>query len=92
MSQPVQRERSRRASLALGASIAFLIGLSTALLGIAAPSPPTIQGALIVGAMTAGYVLAGRFVVSPPANCDDICAGPSGVVQKHTSAGRVERP
>lgn len=79
--QSVRRERSRQTSLGLGASIAFLIGLSTALLGIAAPSPPTIQGALIVGAMTVGYVLAGRFVVSPPASCEDMCAGPSGGVQ-----------
>lgn len=88
MTQLLQDERRRRISLALGAAIAFAIGLSTALLGIAAPSPPTIQGALIVGAMTVGYVLAGRFAVSRPANCGDICAGPSGAVQKHEQGER----
>jgi XapX domain-containing protein len=42
---------------ALGISLAFGIGVACRMLDIPVPAPPRIQGALLVVAMTTGFVL-----------------------------------
>jgi XapX domain-containing protein len=43
-----------------GIVAALLIGVGCRLLGIPSPAPPKLQGALLVVAMTLGYLLGGR--------------------------------
>ncbi len=92
MSGPLSPELRKRLSLAIGVVVAFAIGLSSALVGFAAPAPPTIEGALIVAAMTAGYLIADRYFAARPAQCEDLCAGPSGADAKRGAAGGETKP
>src|SRR6266700_3118992 len=62
----------------VGLALAFAIGFACRAFGIPSPAPPVIVGALLVVAMTTGYLLVDRFMARPAvhaANCD----GPSGV-------------
>ncbi|MES2071404.1 MAG: DUF1427 family protein [Pseudomonadota bacterium] len=45
----------------IGGTLGLAIGAICRWLDIPSPAPPTPIGALLVVAMTAGYVLAGRF-------------------------------
>lgn len=65
----------------LGFAIGFLVGAGCRWLDIPAPSPPSIIGALLVVAMTFGYVAADRWLTArshPPATTAHLCGGPSG--------------
>lgn len=44
----------------VGIAASLLIGASCRLLDIPSPAPPKLQGALLVVAMTLGYLLGGR--------------------------------
>jgi XapX domain-containing protein len=56
----------------------FLIGVACRWFDIPAPSPPKLIGALIVVAMTLGYVCTDKLVNKTPATTKQLCGGPSG--------------
>lgn len=62
----------------LGLLLAFLIGVLCRWTGIPVPAPPAIVGALLVLAMTSGYLITGRLASQRPARNQDLCAGPTG--------------
>lgn len=63
MGGPPTQRLQRPLRIALGVPVAFAVGFLSAVLGIGVPAPPTLLGALIVAAMTLGYLLADRFLV-----------------------------
>ena len=68
--------------LLLGFLLAFAIGFGCRLFGIPAPAPPVLVGALLVVAMTLGWLAVDRHA-STRARSEPHCAGPSG----RTAAG-----
>lgn len=63
----------------LGLALAFAIGFACRAFGIPSPAPPVIVGALLVVAMTIGYLLVDRVVTRPARHAID-CGGPAGLV------------
>jgi len=61
-----------------GILLGFGIGFGCRAFGIPSPAPPVLVGALLVVAMTSGYILADRFLAQREARhrCD--CGGPTG--------------
>lgn len=68
--------------IVMGFVLAFVIGVICRLLGIPVPAPPAVVGALLVVAMTSGYLLTGRFAAGRPNNHEHLCAGPTGTPPK----------
>lgn len=62
----------------LGFALAFAIGAVCRAMGIPLPAPPVLIGALLVVAMTTGYVLTDRFAAHRAAAQKSRCGGPSG--------------
>ena len=60
----------------LGIVLAFGLGFSCRAFGIPSPAPPLILGALLVMAMTVGYIAVDRWTLSPAKHAPD-CGGPS---------------
>jgi XapX domain-containing protein len=52
--------------LILGLFIAFLVGAACRFFDIPAPAPPALTGALLVMAMSFGYVATDRMIKPPP--------------------------
>jgi XapX domain-containing protein len=63
---------------ALGLLLAAAIGVACRLAGIPLPAPPALIGALLVMAMTLGYVVTDRFAMHREAKSKVHCGGPSG--------------
>lgn len=63
----------------IGLILAFALGFACRAFGIPSPAPPVIMGALLVMAMTIGYVLVDRYVAAHPARHRANCGGPSGL-------------
>jgi XapX domain-containing protein len=63
----------------IGLILAFALGFACRAFGIPSPAPPVIVGALLVMAMTVGYVLVDRYVALHPARHKADCGGPSGL-------------
>lgn len=69
--------------IAAGMILGILIGAACRWFDIPVPSPPKLIGALLVVAMTVGYlatdkVIATRFAVKEPARTTDLGGGPTG--------------
>jgi XapX domain-containing protein len=62
----------------IGIVLAFALGFSCRAFGIPSPAPPLILGALLVMAMTVGYIAVDRWTLSPAKHATD-CGGPSGL-------------
>jgi len=62
----------------LGLALAFAIGFACRAFDIPSPAPPIIVGALLVVAMTTGYLLVDRLMSRPAQHAID-CGGPSGL-------------
>jgi XapX domain-containing protein len=61
----------------LGLALAFVIGFACRAFGIPSPAPPVLVGALLVVAMTSGYLLVDRRMSRPAQNAVN-CGGPDG--------------
>jgi XapX domain-containing protein len=72
--------------VALGLLLGFLIGAGCSAFGIPSPAPPAIVGALLVVAMTVGYVLADRYLARRAATTAHLCGGPTGETREGASA------
>ena len=70
----------------IGLILAFAIGLACRAFGIPSPAPPLILGALLVMAMTVGYIAVDRWMARPAQNAIN-CSGPSGLPPSRTPAG-----
>ena len=64
--------------IALGLALALAIGVACRLAAIPLPAPPVLIGALLVLAMTLGYVVTDRFAAHRAARSRPLCGGPSG--------------
>jgi XapX domain-containing protein len=64
--------------VAIGFFLALSIGVFCRLTGIPVPAPQALVGALLVVAMTSGYLLVGRYASHRSANHEQLCAGPTG--------------
>lgn len=64
--------------VAIGLLLGLLIGAGCRAFAIPSPAPPAIVGALLVVAMTGGYVLADRFFARRSATTTHLCGGPTG--------------
>jgi XapX domain-containing protein len=62
----------------IGLILAFAIGFACRAFGIPSPAPPVIMGALLVFAMTVGYILVDRIMRRPALHAIN-CGGPSGL-------------
>jgi XapX domain-containing protein len=62
----------------IGLLLGFGIGFGCRWLGIPSPAPPVLTGALLVVAMTAGYVLADRYLAPKSAANRRNYGGPTG--------------
>lgn len=62
----------------IGLVLAFAIGFACRAFGIPSPAPPLILGALLVMAMTIGYIATDRWMARPARHALD-CGGPSGL-------------
>ena len=71
--------------LAAGIVLGLLIGAGCRWLDIPLPAPPKLMGALLVVAMTLGYMATDRFLSQRPATTAELCGGPTG----ETVASRV---
>lgn len=63
--------------IALGLLLALLIGVVCRVAAIPVPAPPAVAGALLVLAMTVGYLLADRYATRPAIHTKH-CGGPTG--------------
>lgn len=71
----------RRLKVAIGLLLGLAIGAGCRLLGIPSPAPSVMTGALLVVAMTSGYVLADRWLCPAGAEHEDLCGGPDGSLE-----------
>jgi XapX domain-containing protein len=75
---------------AIGLVLAYAVGFGCRAFGIPSPAPPLIVGALLVMAMTIGYVAVDRWLQSPAQHARD-CGGPSGLSASQMLRRRAER-
>ena len=64
--------------IALSILLALAIGACARLAGIPAPAPPALIGALLVLAMTVGYIIADETASHREAKNKGLCGGPTG--------------
>lgn len=66
----------------LGLALGFAIGLGCSLLAIPVPAPPVLVGALLVVAMTSGYILTDKYICKHrPKGQEANCGGPDGNIK-----------
>lgn len=64
--------------IALGLLLAFGIGVACRLASVPLPAPPVLIGALLVLAMSIGYVVTDHLASHRKATTRPLCGGPSG--------------
>jgi XapX domain-containing protein len=69
--------------IATGLVLAFVLGFVCRALGLPAPAPPFLSGALLVFAMTLGYAGVDYLMARPARHLHD-CGGPTGALAKDT--------
>jgi XapX domain-containing protein len=79
-----------RVKVALGLLLGLGIGALCRFLAIPSPAPPVLPGALLVVAMTLGYIAADRWLCRRQALHAHLCGGPDGRTQ--SAARRVDPP
>ena len=73
---------SRGSKMALGWMLGLAIGALCRWAGIPSPAPPVFAGALLVVAMTLGYVATDRWFAKREARHRDLCGGPDGSMKQ----------
>lgn len=67
-----------------GLMLALFIGIACRVGGIPLPAPPILIGALLVVAMTLGFVVMDRFAIRGTSTREH-CGGPSGAMKEKSS-------
>lgn len=62
----------------IGILVALSIGIICRIAGLPLPAPPVIVGALLVIAMTVGYITVDRLASHRAAKSKSLCGGPTG--------------
>ncbi|MBO6755129.1 MAG: DUF1427 family protein [Roseibium sp.] len=62
----------------LGLLTGLSIGIACRVAGLPLPAPPVLVGALLVVAMTLGYLAVDKFAEQRASTTKDLCGGPSG--------------
>ncbi len=62
----------------IGLLVGLLIGAGCRWFDVPVPSPPKLVGALLVVAMTVGYMVTDRYIARHPATTQHWCGGPTG--------------
>ena len=73
---------TRHDKIALGLLLGVAIGAMCRWIDIPSPAPPVLAGALLVVAMTLGYIGTDRWFAKREARHRDLCGGPDGSLQK----------
>lgn len=73
--------------LFVGIILGLLIGVGCRWFDIPVPSPPKLTGALLVAAMTAGYMVTDKIIATKcpakdAASTQEMCGGPTGSTAK----------
>lgn len=71
-------DKTQRVKIALGLLLGGAIGALCRWTGIPSPAPPVLSGALLVVAMTLGYVVTDRWFARREARQRLSCGGPDG--------------
>jgi len=75
---------------AIGIVLAFALGFACRAFDIPSPAPPLILGALLVVAMTVGYIAIDQYAMSPAKHKPN-CGGPSGLSASQMQSRGAER-
>jgi XapX domain-containing protein len=67
--------------IVLGFALAFAIGVLCRMAGVPLPAPPALMGALLVVAMTIGYIVTDRVATHRACRHRPLCGGPSGTTK-----------
>jgi XapX domain-containing protein len=78
----------------VGIVLGLAIGVACRWFDIPVPSPPKLTGALLVVAMTVGYmvtdkIIATKFSAKGPASTQEMCGGPTGAITNRGTAERI---
>lgn len=77
----MKRLSTQQIKVGLGLLLGLAIGALCRLLGIPSPAPPVLAGALLVVAMTLGYIATDRWVARREALNKPLCGGPDGSIK-----------
>jgi len=69
---------TEKTKIALGLLLGLAIGALCRSIGIPSPAPPVLAGALLVVAMTLGYIATDRWFAKREALHRHLCGGPDG--------------
>ena len=69
---------TRRVKVVLGLLLGLAVGATCRWLNIPSPAPPVLTGALLVVAMTLGYLATDRWFARREAAQRALCGGPDG--------------
>lgn len=72
---------TQRIKIALGLLLGVAIGALCRWIDIPSPAPPVLAGALLVVAMTLGYIVADRWFAKREARHRHLCGGPDGALK-----------
>lgn len=64
--------------IVLGLALGFVIGFFCRWIGVPVPAPPVLPGALLVLAMTVGFVIADGIAKHRASSTRHLCGGPTG--------------
>jgi len=75
--------------IVVGIVLGLLIGAGCRWFDVPVPSPPKLVGALLVVAMTVGYIatdklIGAKFTAKGPATTKELCGGPTGLPHSRT--------
>lgn len=73
--------------IAIGLVLGFVVGVLCRYAGLPLPAPMALPGAMLVLAMTSGFILTGQIAKNRPNLTKPFCGGPTG---KPPSAERKE--
>lgn len=78
----------------IGVLLGLSIGIVCRLAGLPLPAPPVLVGALLVLAMTTGYILVDRLATHRASRTRHLCGGPTGetVAQARPPAPAARAP
>lgn len=64
--------------IALGLGLGFIIGFFCRYAGVPSPAPQALPGALLVLAMTVGFLIADKLAKHRQSTTNHLCGGPTG--------------